>query len=343
MEEDKMVASGKVLVLAIIAVTVMEAHGSCWDDWSRCSDWSSGLTGIAWQDCPTRCKCKGFAGGSCEEKDSTLSHLERFAVDSLRLLGKSCNEIKEQFRIRFIKPGPTDKDIRGDVTEFPFDIWVLDEAPRSFLLGGVPAVIHLRPGVKTKEIKFTLHGFLLHHFWYPEEWNSFFPQRIYTQIGDKIIWDSVRHTLLANSTTYECRLYHPRRSYAMWYRETDNVSGASKTRLRRVGNVPQSNDTQSRRSGASAECIPERPARRSGARIQDPCPRSLRRILAAIARNIPAKTVKMVRYLTAPPNTLRRGGLCTRWKRRAMRCALGRIAWNRTEVLSYFSGRDEGI
>jgi hypothetical protein len=48
----------------------MKSISDCWETWSRCSTWSSGLTGIAWQSCPQRCQCLGWETGTCEERPS---------------------------------------------------------------------------------------------------------------------------------------------------------------------------------------------------------------------------------------------------------------------------------
>uniref|UniRef100_A0AC35FKA1 Theromacin n=1 Tax=Panagrolaimus sp. PS1159 TaxID=55785 RepID=A0AC35FKA1_9BILA len=43
----------------------------CWNQWSRCSTWSSGANGILWDDCQNHCKCLGYAnGGICVEVPS---------------------------------------------------------------------------------------------------------------------------------------------------------------------------------------------------------------------------------------------------------------------------------
>ncbi|XP_052256130.1 neuromacin-like protein isoform X2 [Dreissena polymorpha] len=43
----------------------------CYDQWSRCSTWSSALTGKAWATCDDQCKSKGKDGGTCVEVDAT--------------------------------------------------------------------------------------------------------------------------------------------------------------------------------------------------------------------------------------------------------------------------------
>ena len=67
---------GPSLVILVILATfcyvdVDFAEASCWSDWSRCSKWSSAGTGPVWDDCPTRCKSKGFSSGNCREVPST--------------------------------------------------------------------------------------------------------------------------------------------------------------------------------------------------------------------------------------------------------------------------------
>nr|WDS38436.1 theromacin-like antimicrobial peptide [Apocyclops royi] len=62
----------KFLLLAVIVFAAVEANvvNDCWETWSRCSRWSSGLTGILWQSCPQRCQCLGWSSGRCELKPS---------------------------------------------------------------------------------------------------------------------------------------------------------------------------------------------------------------------------------------------------------------------------------
>jgi len=59
-----------VLLTICLAATV---NGGCFEDWSRCSKWSSGATGILWYSCNDRCKELGKSGGSCNlvESDGT--------------------------------------------------------------------------------------------------------------------------------------------------------------------------------------------------------------------------------------------------------------------------------
>ncbi|KAL3852597.1 hypothetical protein ACJMK2_016216 [Sinanodonta woodiana] len=65
-----------VVCITILPILIMtpSAEGNvlkdCWDTWSRCTGWSSGATGILWQSCEDRCKCKGYATGSCKEVPS---------------------------------------------------------------------------------------------------------------------------------------------------------------------------------------------------------------------------------------------------------------------------------
>ena len=44
---------------------------SCWKTWSRCTRWSSFLTGVVWAGCDPYCKCLGRSGGRCDLKPST--------------------------------------------------------------------------------------------------------------------------------------------------------------------------------------------------------------------------------------------------------------------------------
>ncbi|KAH9502872.1 Hydramacin-1 [Bulinus truncatus] len=56
-----------ILLSAGLLVTPAESHwiGDCWETWSRCSQWSSGATGILWLSCNGRCIQLGRAGGNC--------------------------------------------------------------------------------------------------------------------------------------------------------------------------------------------------------------------------------------------------------------------------------------
>uniref|UniRef100_A0A914PWU7 Uncharacterized protein n=1 Tax=Panagrolaimus davidi TaxID=227884 RepID=A0A914PWU7_9BILA len=43
----------------------------CWNQWSRCTKWSSDGTGVLWQECGNHCKSMGYAeGGSCVDVTS---------------------------------------------------------------------------------------------------------------------------------------------------------------------------------------------------------------------------------------------------------------------------------
>uniref|UniRef100_A0AC34GR55 Theromacin n=1 Tax=Panagrolaimus sp. ES5 TaxID=591445 RepID=A0AC34GR55_9BILA len=66
-----------LFIVALIAITFIPNQSTanpiddCWKQWSRCTKWSSGGTGILWDDCDTHCKCKGYAdGGKCVDVTS---------------------------------------------------------------------------------------------------------------------------------------------------------------------------------------------------------------------------------------------------------------------------------
>ncbi|XP_059164875.1 hydramacin-1-like [Physella acuta] len=68
-----MTSSLKISILfTLLALTVLETPvagaslSDCYETWSRCSRWSSFLTGILWKSCDDRCK-KDFKkrGGRC--------------------------------------------------------------------------------------------------------------------------------------------------------------------------------------------------------------------------------------------------------------------------------------
>ncbi|CAL1541438.1 unnamed protein product [Lymnaea stagnalis] len=56
-----------VLAVAALMTHTSEANfvGDCWDTWSRCSSWSSFLTGKAWSSCQERCRQLGYRSGNC--------------------------------------------------------------------------------------------------------------------------------------------------------------------------------------------------------------------------------------------------------------------------------------
>ncbi|KAL3852593.1 hypothetical protein ACJMK2_016212 [Sinanodonta woodiana] len=60
-------------ILAILTMTPPTEGNpitDCWNTWSRCTKWSSGATGILWQSCEDRCKCQGYATGTCKTVSS---------------------------------------------------------------------------------------------------------------------------------------------------------------------------------------------------------------------------------------------------------------------------------
>ena len=63
--------------MVFIATMLMlhQTQGSCWDDWSRCSGWSSSMTGVLWKPCDSYCKSKGKAVGNCREVPNTCALL----------------------------------------------------------------------------------------------------------------------------------------------------------------------------------------------------------------------------------------------------------------------------
>ncbi|CAG5136284.1 unnamed protein product [Candidula unifasciata] len=56
------------LILTALTLTPGADAGvikDCYNDWSRCSRWSSPLTGILWKNCDKRCKQLGKRSGKC--------------------------------------------------------------------------------------------------------------------------------------------------------------------------------------------------------------------------------------------------------------------------------------
>jgi hypothetical protein len=76
---ENMINSQKMITLFLIMVFVTcmihETQATCWDDWSRCSGWSSWM-GFLWQNCTNRCKELGKTGGRCELKKNTCALLD---------------------------------------------------------------------------------------------------------------------------------------------------------------------------------------------------------------------------------------------------------------------------
>nr|QHI06026.1 mytimacin-6 [Haliotis diversicolor] len=58
-----------VLLASLMVLPQVEA--GCWETWSRCSGWSSSLTGILWKSCNDRCKELGKSGGKCVLRDAS--------------------------------------------------------------------------------------------------------------------------------------------------------------------------------------------------------------------------------------------------------------------------------
>ena len=66
----------KTVVIFLFAFAMFSAVSStCWDDWSRCTGWSSGFGGILWNSCPERCACLGYETGECKDVPNTCSLL----------------------------------------------------------------------------------------------------------------------------------------------------------------------------------------------------------------------------------------------------------------------------
>jgi hypothetical protein len=60
-----------LVLLCLSAFAIDGIAGDCYEDWSRCSGWSSWATDILWENCNDNCIGKGKSGGSCVLKDST--------------------------------------------------------------------------------------------------------------------------------------------------------------------------------------------------------------------------------------------------------------------------------
>ena len=70
---NKLVISSVVAVLVMTSIiTEGEAFvlGDCYEEWSRCSGWSSAATGLLWKSCQNRCVELGHRTGTCVLVDS---------------------------------------------------------------------------------------------------------------------------------------------------------------------------------------------------------------------------------------------------------------------------------
>lgn len=77
-----------ILVFLFAFAIISTASCTCWEDWSRCSEWSSAFSGILWQKCPQRCICAGHETGTCVEVYNTCSLLPtNYKVSQCRCSG----------------------------------------------------------------------------------------------------------------------------------------------------------------------------------------------------------------------------------------------------------------
>ncbi|CAG2112711.1 unnamed protein product [Medioppia subpectinata] len=61
--------------MVMLTTMVAMSSSTCWDDWSRCTGWSSAFGGILWQKCNQRCVCLGYSSGACVEAPTTCAGL----------------------------------------------------------------------------------------------------------------------------------------------------------------------------------------------------------------------------------------------------------------------------
>ncbi|MBH1988816.1 MAG: hypothetical protein I8H75_04415 [Myxococcaceae bacterium] len=69
------IAAGALGTVFMVSEMVSMTKADCFEDWSRCTAWSSGLGGYLWQTCPQRCHCLGYDSGYCAEVPNTCSYL----------------------------------------------------------------------------------------------------------------------------------------------------------------------------------------------------------------------------------------------------------------------------
>lgn len=68
-----------IFICFLLCTLFSPSHSSCYDTWSRCSKWSSGLTGILWSSCDKHCKERGKRSGTCVKVKSTC-FLSKYAL-----------------------------------------------------------------------------------------------------------------------------------------------------------------------------------------------------------------------------------------------------------------------
>ncbi|CAG2106862.1 unnamed protein product [Medioppia subpectinata] len=61
--------------MVMLTTMVAISSSSCWDDWSRCTGWSSAAGGILWKKCNERCVCMNYKSGVCVEVSTTCAGL----------------------------------------------------------------------------------------------------------------------------------------------------------------------------------------------------------------------------------------------------------------------------
>lgn len=65
-----------IFICILLCTQVSPSHSAtCYETWSRCTQWSSFLTGIAWQTCSGYCdRCRGYSsGGTCVKVRASCS------------------------------------------------------------------------------------------------------------------------------------------------------------------------------------------------------------------------------------------------------------------------------
>ena len=64
-------------LLIMITVLPETTEATCWETWSRCSNWSKYFSGKLWLKCDPYCKCIGRSGGSCVRSHSTCPYSDK--------------------------------------------------------------------------------------------------------------------------------------------------------------------------------------------------------------------------------------------------------------------------
>jgi hypothetical protein len=77
MEYSLMESKMKKIFLTLLFLLNLKLDGTCYSDWSRCSEWSQVFTGYLWLSCNDRCQELGHRWGQCETRVNSCWFLPR--------------------------------------------------------------------------------------------------------------------------------------------------------------------------------------------------------------------------------------------------------------------------